>query len=78
MVCEVPTWLKARESADTRRSCEPIDPEDTFDGDYGRLLDRAYQSSVKVLASPGDLSWNQIMGFLHQMAQLREIARAAA
>ena len=29
-----------------------IGPEDTFDGDYGRLLDRAYERSVKVLASP--------------------------
>ena len=31
---------------------ENIGPEDTFDGDYGRMLDRAYQKSVKVLASP--------------------------
>jgi DNA invertase Pin-like site-specific DNA recombinase len=31
---------------------EGIGPEDTFDGDYGRLLDRAYQKSVKVVTSP--------------------------
>ena len=31
---------------------EGIGPEDTFDGDYGRLLERAYRKSVKVLASP--------------------------
>jgi hypothetical protein len=32
--------------------CEDIGPEDTFDGDYGRLLDRAYEKLMKVLASP--------------------------
>jgi hypothetical protein len=31
---------------------EHIGPEDTFDGDYGRLLERAYRKSVEVLASP--------------------------
>lgn len=35
-----------------RTGKEDIGPEDTFDGDYGRLLDRAYEKSVKVLASP--------------------------
>ena len=35
-----------------RTGCEGIGPEDTFEGDYGRLLDRAYAKSVKVLASP--------------------------
>ena len=32
--------------------CEDIGPEETFEGDYGRLLDRAYEKGVKVLASP--------------------------
>ena len=32
--------------------CEDIGPDETFDGDYGRLLDRAYEKGVKVLASP--------------------------
>jgi len=33
-------------------SAEGIGPEDTFDGDYGRLLDRAYEKRVKVGTSP--------------------------
>ena len=31
---------------------EHIGPEDTFEGDYGRLLEQAYRKGVKVLASP--------------------------
>jgi len=31
--------------------CEGMGPEDTFDGDYGRLLERAYEKGVKVVAS---------------------------
>ena len=46
---ETPAWVKAYTG---KTGCEDIDPEDTFDGDYGRLLDRAYEKSVKVLASP--------------------------
>ena len=34
-----------------RSGKENIGPEDTFDGDYGRLLERA-SKRVKVLASP--------------------------
>ena len=56
--------------------CEEIGPEDTFDGDYGRLLDQAYR--VKVLASPSVPSWNQIAEWLRQMQQLREITGFAA
>ena len=37
MVCEMPAWVKAG----GRRGCEDISPEDTFDGDYGRLLEAA-------------------------------------
>jgi hypothetical protein len=33
---------------------EGIGSEDTFDGDYGRLLDRAYERSVKVLGPQPD------------------------
>jgi hypothetical protein len=31
---------------------EDIGPDDTFDADYGRVLERAYAKNVKVLASP--------------------------
>ena len=42
--------------AGERTGCETICPdEDTLDGDYGRLLDRAYEKSVKVLASPTEI-----------------------
>ena len=46
---ETPAWIKA---STTRRGFEDTTPEDTNDGDYGRLLERAYENSVKVLASP--------------------------
>lgn len=53
---------------------EGIGPEDTFDGDYGRLLARAYEKSVKVLASPIYASWNQLRGWLHAVDGLRRAA----
>lgn len=31
---------------------EQYDPEETFDAGYGRLLERAYEGNVEVLASP--------------------------
>ena len=43
-----PPWV----DLGSRLGLEDTTPEDTFDGDYGRLLDRAYEKSVKVLASP--------------------------
>ena len=46
---ETPQWVKDYTG---KTGTEDIGPEDTFDGDYGRLLDRAYEKSVKVLASP--------------------------
>ena len=46
---ETPAWIKASTS---RKGFEDTTPEDTNDGDYGRLLERAYEKSVKVLASP--------------------------
>lgn len=46
---ETPAWVKAYGSA---RGFEDTSPEDTFDGDYGRVLERAYKKSVEVLASP--------------------------
>lgn len=46
---ETPQWVK---ECVVRTGTEHIGPEDTFDGDYGRLLARAYEKSVKVLASP--------------------------
>ena len=36
----------------SRRGFEDMSPEDTFDGDYGRLLERAHQKREKVVASP--------------------------
>ena len=40
---ETPAWIKASTS---RKGFEDTTPEDTFDGDYGRLLERAYEKSV--------------------------------
>ena len=53
IVAPRPTWLV---DGDVRRT-EHIGPEDTFDGDYGRLLDRANYG--KTLASPAgtDRRW---------------------
>lgn len=48
IACDTPTWLVPGDI--TGR--EQIGPEDTFDGDYGRLLDRANPSSGKRVASP--------------------------
>lgn len=45
-----PAWI-----ANDRRGLENTSPDDTFDGDYGRLLERAYEKSVKVLASPAGI-----------------------
>ncbi len=45
---ERPAWLVPGDIT----GCEDIGPEDTFDGDYGRLRDRAYERSVKILALP--------------------------
>jgi hypothetical protein len=36
---ERPAWLVPGDIT----GCEDIGPEDTFDGDHGRLLDRAYE-----------------------------------
>ena len=41
VVVPMPDWLKA--FADASRGMEDIGPEDTFDGDYGRLLERVYK-----------------------------------
>jgi DNA invertase Pin-like site-specific DNA recombinase len=43
---------RAKNLPSTMTGAEAYDPEETFDGDYGRLLDRAYERCVKVLASP--------------------------
>ena len=39
---ETPAWIKASKR---RRGFEDTTPEDTFDGDYGRLLDQAAQEA---------------------------------
>lgn len=50
LACEPPASLDRTD----RTGCEDIGPEDTFDGDYGRLLDRAYATTkdVKGVTSP--------------------------
>jgi len=35
---DTPKWIKERPG---REGCEDIGPDDTFDGDYGRLLEAA-------------------------------------
>ena len=54
---ERPPWLVAGDT----RGIEHIGPEDTFDGDYGRLLERA-QNSGKRGASPRGIAngWNRV------------------
>ena len=47
IVVERPSWMKDGD----RRGTEHIGPEDTFDGDYGRLLERV-QNNGKWVASP--------------------------
>ena len=68
---ETPAWAKNRT---WKTGPEDIDPENTFDGDYGRLLERAYEKSVKVLASLMPASWNQIAIWLQQVDGLRRAA----
>ena len=46
VACELPSLV----NPDDNRGKEHLTPEDTFDGDYGRLLERAYDG--KGLASP--------------------------
>jgi hypothetical protein len=69
---ERPPWIPA-----TIEGIEHIGPEDTFDGDYGRLLEAA-QNRGKGLASLSTPSWNQIMVWLREMAELRESGVVAA
>lgn len=57
---------------------EHIGPEDTFDGDYGRLLEGAQQDFGKGVASPSIPSWNQIADWLKTLQHLREAAGTAA
>ena len=46
VACELPCWVNPEDNSGK----EHLTPEDTFDGDYGRLLERAYDG--KGLASP--------------------------
>ena len=51
VVCPRPAWMPEGSG----RGTEGIGPEDTFDGDYGRLLERAYtrlKRDGKLVASP--------------------------
>jgi hypothetical protein len=43
---------------------EDIGPEDTFDGDYGRLLERVYMKEWRPQCLPvGTVSWNGYVGW---------------
>ena len=48
---------------------EHIGPEDTFDADYGRLLE-AVQNRGKGLASHSTPSWNQLTDWFQQVQDL--------
>ena len=48
IACERPASLTPGDIA----GCENIGDDETFDGDYGRVLERAYEKRAKVLASP--------------------------
>jgi hypothetical protein len=51
---------------------EDITPDDTFDRDYGRMLERAHDRICRNgLASPMPASWNQIASWLQQIDRLR-------
>ena len=67
VVCERPSFVRVGDA----RGTEDIGPEDTFDGDYGRLLEAA-QERVKGLASPSVPSWNTIHTWLRELALLEE------
>ena len=41
--------------ADALSGCEDIGPEDTFDGDYGRLLERAYEKKRERVGVPNGI-----------------------
>lgn len=55
-----------------------IRAEDTFDADYGQVLERVYNSPAanrgKGLASPISASWNQLRGWLRAVDGLRRAA----
>lgn len=53
------------------RGFEDTGLEDTFDGDYGRVLDRAYRKSVEVLADPRVSSWNPLMTWLRNIEAIK-------
>ena len=53
IVVERPAWIKDGD----RRGTEHLTPEDTFDGDYGRLLERA-----EGMASPRGVTRTYIEG----------------
>jgi hypothetical protein len=65
-----PDWVDPTSTA----AKEGIRLEDTYDADYGRLL----ESVRKLLASLASPSWNQIASFIESMRQLRDNAGFAA
>jgi hypothetical protein len=63
---ETPTWVKDY-TGETGR--EQFGPEDTFDGDYGRLLDRAYEKSVKSIGVPNGTLGEWVFGAFSKPAE---------
>jgi hypothetical protein len=41
VVAPTPAWMRAEKEAGTRLGLEHLGPEDTFDADYGRILEKA-------------------------------------
>ena len=64
VACELPCWVNPEDNSGK----EHLTPEDTFDGDYGRLLERAYDG--KGLASHSTPSWNQLAEWFQQVQDL--------
>jgi hypothetical protein len=81
----VPKWLSADSTARLAADAETdgtssIGVEDTLDGEYGRLLERAMpklsnRSEVASLTAP---TWNQVAAFVEAMRRLRDQAGFAA
>ena len=71
----VPAFLK--DIAD--KGLEHITPEDTFDGDYGRMLERAREENGRKIERPSRAPVRtQIVDFLGAVSRLRSILPLAA
>jgi len=66
IVSKRPTWIP-----EGTEGTDHIGPEDTFDADYGRLLEKAYGQVVATLVP---VSWNRLVGWLQGVEALRQAA----